>query len=184
MDLVKELVERSLGETGPGRESDGRAEAMRSSLADRDEDEPSTPSGSPTRSSTRPVEVPSTRPSKFDFDGAVMLPCLCCCSGGCCWSHLLGWSCFVLFCLLSLATCFLPAGDAQADAGGVSRSHGGMSSPLSPQVALARSLSEQERLRRANAEAQAQLAWSEGDAIAHELQELQHEIDTAGRSSR
>ena len=57
-----------------------------------------------------------------------------------------------------------------------------MSSPLSPQVALARSLSEQERLRRVNAEAQAQLAWSEGDVIAHELQELQHEIDTAGRS--
>lgn len=58
-----------------------------------------------------------------------------------------------------------------------------MSSPISPQIALARSLSEQERLRRAHAEAQAKLAWSEGDAIAHELQELQHEIDTEGRSS-
>lgn len=39
-------------------------------------------------------------------------------------------------------------------------------------------------MRRVSAEAQAQLAWSEGDAIAHELQELQHEIVTAGRSSR
>lgn len=58
-----------------------------------------------------------------------------------------------------------------------------MSSPISPQIALARSLSEQERLRRAHAEAQAKLAWSEGDAIAQELQELQHEIDTEGRSS-
>lgn len=68
----------------------------------------------------------------------------------------------------------ISAGDAQSDGG---------TSPISPQVALARSLSEQERLRRANAEAQAKLAWSEGDAIAHELQELRQEIDSAGGNS-
>lgn len=77
MDLVKELVERSLAESAPSREH-GRADLMRNSLADLDEDEPSTPSGSPTRSSVRPAEVPSTRPSEFEHRGSsAILPLRC-----------------------------------------------------------------------------------------------------------
>lgn len=86
LELVKELVERSLGETGSGIGSDGRPATMRSSLADRDEDEPSTPSGSPTRSSTRPIEVPNSRLSKFKIDQAVLLPLPASRGGACCGS--------------------------------------------------------------------------------------------------
>lgn len=76
MDLVKELVERSLTESAPSREH-GRADLMRNSLADLDGDEPSTPSGSPTRSGVRPAETASTRPSEFaHLRQALLLPCL------------------------------------------------------------------------------------------------------------
>ena len=69
MDLVKELVERSLGESGPAQGSpDGtrRPACTRTSLAELDGDEPSTPSSSPTRSSVRTAVSNGTRPSKFE----------------------------------------------------------------------------------------------------------------------
>lgn len=77
MDLVKELVERSFGESGSGRGADGRAGSMRNSLADLDEDEPSTPSGSPTRSSPRAAELAGARSSKCESRANCSLRCCC-----------------------------------------------------------------------------------------------------------
>lgn len=163
MDIVKDLVERSLGETELGRRSDAC-----NPIADFDADEPNTPSGSPTRSTTRPVEVTKSRSTCSKFQQVFMCqPSV--------WLLLSNLACSPLEQISA-------AGDAEEGGGGATGAHEGMSSPVSPRVALARSLSEQERLRRANAEAQAQLAWSEGDAIAHELREIAHEIDTAGRT--
>ena len=99
MDLVKELVERSLTESAPSREH-GRADLMRNSLADLDGDEPSTPSGSPTRSGVRPAEMASTRPSEFAcLRQSLLLPLHC-------WCFVLG-ICFAIavYVLSALQTC-------------------------------------------------------------------------------